>query len=30
MPAAPMESAEIGRLLGDDLPDPGRKPATTG
>jgi EAL domain-containing protein (putative c-di-GMP-specific phosphodiesterase class I) len=26
----PMESEEIGRLLGDDLPDPARKPATTG
>ena len=26
----PMESEEIGRLLGDDLPAPARKPATTG
>ena len=26
----PMESEEIGRLLGDDLPHPARKPATTG
>ena len=26
----PMESDEIGRLLGDDLPAPARKPATTG
>jgi hypothetical protein len=25
-----MESEEIGRLLGDDLPHPARKPATTG
>jgi hypothetical protein len=24
------ESEEIGRLLGEDLPDPARKPATTG
>ena len=26
----PMESEEVGRLLGDDLPHPARKPATTG
>ena len=26
----PMESEEIGRLLGEDLPDPARRPATTG
>ena len=26
----PMESEEIGHLLGDDLPHPARKPATTG
>jgi hypothetical protein len=25
-----MESEEIGPLLGDDLPAPARKPATTG
>ena len=26
----PMDSDEIGRLLREDLPAPGRKPATTG
>jgi EAL domain-containing protein (putative c-di-GMP-specific phosphodiesterase class I) len=26
----PMESEEIGRLLGDDVAPPARKPATTG
>ncbi|HJW58394.1 MAG TPA: EAL domain-containing protein, partial [Actinomycetota bacterium] len=26
----PMESEEISRLLGEDLPTPARKPATTG